>query len=147
MKFRGFALAITLIDLITNSQSAIRTSRLRYRRIKIRNGYIRGVTIRFPSDTHLRNVDTYLGVDYGSLKRNFLFRFLPASNVIPNKKADFLDSTAFKGVCPQPVQKNVIRSASVYVTMEEYLKAAMTRSIQTEDCLSLNVYAFDKGKE
>lgn len=142
LEFSKILFQIALINLITRSQCSTETDRLSYERVRISSGIIRGVVTTFPYYTHLPSVTTYLGVDYGIiLKRKTLFRFLPASNLIPNRRADFLDSTSYKGVCPQPARslEDVPHKAS-HRNLPEYV-----RNVQTEECLNLNIFAPEKG--
>lgn len=116
------------------------------RKVKIRNGEIRGLTVSFPTAPYLRYIEAFLGVDYGSLKRNIIFTFHPASDAIPNRKEDYIACTTFKGVCPQPfngVSQFYDKIASRMV--REYIRIAKHSGSQVDDCLSLNVYSLVPG--
>lgn len=112
------------------------------RKITVKSGVVRGVTVSFSSSIRLKNVEAFLGVDYGSLKRNILFTFHPPSDPIPNRKVDFIDSSSFKGVCPQPFEDpRKFHGKETTSMIQEYLRISKQPGAQTDDCLSLNIYS------
>ncbi|CAG2191284.1 unnamed protein product [Mytilus edulis] len=117
------------------------------RKIPIRTGVVRGVTVNFPTAPYLRPVEAYYGVDYGSLKRNVLFTFHPPSAPVPNRKVEFIDCSKPKGICPQPkYDLRQLYGKLLTDMVEEYIKIAKEPSSQTDDCLSLNIYTTIPGK-
>lgn len=139
-----FLLSVALLQhLLPGCLTFVEKKRIGQRKIKIKTGLIRGVTVSFPSEPRLKYVEAFLGVDYGSLKRyNVLFTFHPPSDPIPNKRSEVVDCSSLKGVCPQPhFDVNEYYGKLPTDMVKEYVKIAQESNSQVDDCLSLNVYS------
>ncbi|XP_063430526.1 neuroligin-4, X-linked-like isoform X6 [Mytilus trossulus] len=137
-----FILFVTLLPyLLPGCLCLIEKKSWGQRKIPIRTGVVRGVTVNFPTAPYLRPVEAYYGVDYGSLKRNVLFTFHPPSAPVPNRKVEFIDCSKPKGICPQPKYDFKQLYGKLLTDMvEEYIKISKEPRSQTDDCLSLNIY-------
>ncbi|XP_076096333.1 neuroligin-4, Y-linked-like isoform X2 [Mytilus galloprovincialis] len=137
-----FILFVTLLPyLLPGCLCLIEKKSWGQRKIPIRTGVVRGVTVNFPTAPYLRPVEAYYGVDYGSLKRNVLFTFHPPSAPVPNRKVEFIDCSKPKGICPQPkYDLRQLYGKLLTDMVEEYIKIAKEPRSQTDDCLSLNIY-------
>lgn len=139
---RLYLLILVLSVSVNEICCAINKKSWGQRKITIKSGVVRGVTVSFPSDIPMKNVEAFYGVDYGSLKRNILFTFHPPSDPIPNRKVDFIDCSSFKGVCPQPYEDpRKFHGKETSSMIQEYLRMSKQPGAQTDDCLSLNIFS------
>ncbi|XP_014773952.2 neuroligin-4, X-linked [Octopus bimaculoides] len=114
--------------------------------IETKYGKIRGVQFLFRKDLSLRPVDAYLGIPYGSFRKNAM-RFMPPGNP-PFRWEETSPVLETASVCPQKIMdENTLRDAKLPKSRKEYLRKIRPYLIkQEEDCLKLNVYVPRQGK-
>ena len=65
-----FLLSVALLQyLLPGCLTFVEKKRIGQRKIKVKTGLIRGVTVSFPTEPRLKYVEAFLGVNYGSLTR------------------------------------------------------------------------------
>lgn len=114
--------------------------------IETKYGKIRGVQFLFHKNLSLRPVDAYLGIPYGSFRKNAM-RFMPPGNP-PFRWEETSPVLETASVCPQKIMdENTLRDAKLPKSRKEYLRKIRPYLVkQEEDCLKLNIYVPRQGK-
>lgn len=112
--------------------------------ISTRYGKLRGILVQF-KNSHLRPVESYLGLQYASLRQGRL-RFMPPTSPLEKWKG-IRTAVNQRGVCPQAPINSSELNKTLPLGRVRYLEGiASIIEKQDEECLTLNVYIPLRGK-
>lgn len=111
-------------------------------------GRLRGSLVEFPKDSHMHlpPVEAYFGIQYASLRNNYL-RLMPPTS--PTERFSGIHNAMdHKPVCPQAHLK--AKALLEYLpegSVEWITRVASFTKEQIEDCLSLNLFVPTRGND